>query len=277
LRHSLERLEDRVTPAAEIDVMVEGNAASYFERSDRYDMAVETMWSDDGIVIRLPEAETTLPLEDLVFGPDEIEASVIAALPQTALFASVFREASARALLLPRRRPGQRTPLWQQRQRAADLLEVASGYPSFPMLLETTRECLRDVFDLPSLREVLTDIRSRRVRVVPVVEKGAATRTFYLPQGTWYDFWTGDEVSGGAEITRHVDLKTIPLYVRAGAIIPTGPVKQHTGENADGTLTLTVYPGADGTAVVYEDDGASFAHQQNDQRQRQRFDEKCKG
>ena len=101
----------------------------------------------------------------------------------------------------------------------------------------------------------------RDILVVPVVEKGAATRTFYLPQGTWYDFWTGDQVSGGAEITRHVDLKTIPLYVRAGAIIPTGPIKQHTGETADGALTLTVYPGADGTAVVYEDDGSSFAHQ----------------
>ena len=101
----------------------------------------------------------------------------------------------------------------------------------------------------------------RDILVVPVVEKGAASRTFYLPQGTWYDFWTGDEVSGGAEITRPVDLKTIPLYVRAGAIIPTGPVKQHTDETPDGTLTLTVYPGADGTAVVYEDDGSSFAHQ----------------
>ncbi len=101
----------------------------------------------------------------------------------------------------------------------------------------------------------------RDILVAPVVEKGAANRTFYLPQGTWYDFWTGGVVSGGGEVTRPVDLKTIPLYVRAGAIIPTGPVKQHTGENADGPLTLTVYPGADGTAVVYEDDGTGFAHQ----------------
>ena len=79
-----------------------------------------------------------------------------------------------RALLIPRRRPGERTPLWQQRQRAADLLEVASGYPSFPMLLETTRECLRDVFDLPALREVLADVRSRKLRVVPVETKRAS-------------------------------------------------------------------------------------------------------
>ena len=106
----------------------------------------------------------------------------------------------------------------------------------------------------------------RDILVAPVVEKGATSRTLYLPQGTWYDFWTAREVSGGREITRPVDLKTMPLYVRAGAIIPTGPVKQHTGETADAPLTLTVYPGADGTADVYEDDGASFAHKAGEYR-----------
>ena len=109
----------------------------------------------------------------------------------------------------------------------------------------------------------------RDILVAPVVEKGAASRTLYLPQGTWYDFWTGGAVSGGAKITRPVDLKTIPLYVRAGAIIPTGPVKQHTGEMvdaADGALTLTVYPGADGAAIVYEDDGSSFAYETGEHR-----------
>src|SRR5262249_5379551 len=90
------------------------------------------------------------------------------------LFSSRFRENAARALLLPRRRPGERTPLWQQRQRAADLLEVASGYPSFPMLLETTRECVRDIFDVPALREVLTEIRSRKIRIVPVETRRSA-------------------------------------------------------------------------------------------------------
>ena len=92
----------------------------------------------------------------------------MASLPQTSLFAARFRECSARALLLPRRRPGQRTPLWQQRQRAADLLAVASKYPTFPILLETSRECLQDVFDLPALREVLGQLRSRAIRVVSV-------------------------------------------------------------------------------------------------------------
>src|SRR5690606_16649244 len=100
--------------------------------------------------------------------PEEIDDLVVSALPSTAMFASRFRECSARALLLPRRRPDRRTPLWQQRQRAADLLAVAGRYPSFPMLLEATRECLNDVFDLPALREVLREVRRRKVRVVAV-------------------------------------------------------------------------------------------------------------
>ena len=129
---------------------------------------VELMWSDDGIVMRLPEAMDRLPVEELLFDPQEIDELIIARLPDTSMFASRFRECSARALLLPRRRPDQRTPLWQQRQRAADLLSVAVKYPSFPMLLEATRECVNDVFDVPALRQVMTDLRSRRIRVVPV-------------------------------------------------------------------------------------------------------------
>ena len=144
------------------------------ERLTRADMPVQVLWSDDGIILRLPEAIEDIPLDLLLFEPDEVEDLVVERLPSTSLFASRFRENAARSLLLPRRRPGERTPLWQQRQRAADLLEVASGYPSFPMLLETTRECLRDVFDLPALREVLGDIRSRKLRVVPVETKRAS-------------------------------------------------------------------------------------------------------
>jgi len=129
---------------------------------------VELMWSDDGIVIRLPEAVDDLPAEAISIDPDEIEELIMSQLPSSAMFAARFRECAARALLLPRRRPGQRTPLWQQRQRAADLLRVAAKYPTFPILLETTRECLNDVFDVPALKQVLTDIRSRRIRVVEV-------------------------------------------------------------------------------------------------------------
>ena len=136
--------------------------------AERVGPGAQVLWSDDGIVIRLPEAEDRFPLDDLLFDPDEIEDEVVRVLPSTAMFASVFREASARALLLPRRRPGQRTALWQQRQRAADLLAAAAKHPTFPMLLETTRECLRDVFDVPALREVMTDLRSRKTRLVAV-------------------------------------------------------------------------------------------------------------
>ena len=141
---------------------------------ERLGSPLEVMWSDDGIVMRLPEAYESIPVDHLLLDPDEIEDLVVAQLPATGLFAARFREASARALLLPRRRPGERTPLWQQRQRAADLLEVASRYPSFPMILEATRECLRDVFDLPALREVLTDLRSRTIRLATVDTRHAS-------------------------------------------------------------------------------------------------------
>jgi ATP-dependent Lhr-like helicase len=135
---------------------------------DRLDLPVETMWSDDGIVIRLPESADALEVDSFVIAPDEIDELVVSSLPQTSLFAARFRECAGRALLLPRRRPDQRTPLWQQRQRAADLLAVASKYPTFPILLETSRECLQDVFDVPALREVLSQINSRRIRLVHV-------------------------------------------------------------------------------------------------------------
>ena len=136
--------------------------------ADRYGLDVQVLWSDDGIVIRLPESEERIPAEDLLFDPDEIEQLVVERLSGTALFTTAFREAAARALLLPRKMPGRRTPLWQQRQRGADLLEVAANHPTFPILLEATREVMRDRFDVPALKEVLGDIASRRVRVVPV-------------------------------------------------------------------------------------------------------------
>lgn len=133
---------------------------------DRWGLAVELMWSDDGMVMRLPEAIDELPAEDLLIDPDEIHELVVSQLPRTAMFASRFRECAARSLLLPRRRPDRRTPLWQQRQRAADLLAVAANHPTFPVLLEATRECLNDVFDLPALHQLLSDLQSRRVRLV---------------------------------------------------------------------------------------------------------------
>jgi ATP-dependent Lhr-like helicase len=130
--------------------------------------SVEVMWSDDGIIVRLPEAIDRVDVDALFPAPEDIVEQVVSVLPATAMFAARFRECSARALLLPRRRVDRRTPLWQQRQRAANLLSVASKYPAFPMLLETTRECINDVFDLPALVDVLSQVRSRAIRVVQV-------------------------------------------------------------------------------------------------------------
>ena len=134
---------------------------------ERLGLEVQTIWSDDGIAIRLPEGETTLEgIEELLFPEaEEVEDLVVGQVANSALFASRFRENAARALLLPRRRPGTRTPLWQQRQRAADLLAVASRYGSFPILVETYRECLSDVFDLPALREILAGVAAREIAV----------------------------------------------------------------------------------------------------------------
>ncbi len=129
---------------------------------------VETMWTDDGFVVRFPETEEPPDPALMIPASDEVEALVVRQLGGTALFAARFREAAARALLLPRRRPGGRSPLWQQRKRAADLLRVASNYGSFPMLLEAYRECLRDIFDIPSLVETLRLIEAREIRTVTV-------------------------------------------------------------------------------------------------------------
>ena len=126
----------------------------------------ETLWSDDGIVVRLPDRDAPPDAADLVPDPDEIRELVTRELGGTALFAAYFREAAGRALLLPRRRPGQRTPLWMQRKRSADLLAVASRYPSFPIVLETFRECLQDVFDVPGLVKLAESVRRREIRLV---------------------------------------------------------------------------------------------------------------
>jgi alpha-glucosidase/alpha-D-xyloside xylohydrolase len=98
----------------------------------------------------------------------------------------------------------------------------------------------------------------RDILVAPVTEKGATSRKLYLPRGEWYDFWTEEKVEGGREMVRPVDLSTTPLYVRAGAIVPLGPIKQYTSENVAEPLTLQIYPGADGSFLLYEDDGRSF-------------------
>lgn len=129
-------------------------------------LEVQSLWTDDGILLRFADAEELPDLELLLPDPDELPERVLAQLDRSAVFAARFREAAARALLLPRRRPGKRTPLWQQRLRAQNLMSAVVKHPGFPILLETYRECLQEVFDMPSLLELMGQIRRREVRVV---------------------------------------------------------------------------------------------------------------
>ncbi|MCW2933143.1 MAG: associated domain protein, partial [Actinomycetia bacterium] len=131
-------------------------------------MDVQALHTDDGIIIRVPDSDEPPSAGIALIEPDEVADIITAEVGGSALFASRFRECAARALLLPRRQPGRRTPLWQQRQRSAQLLEIAAQYPGFPIVLETVRECLQDVFDVPALTDVLRDLAARRVRVVEV-------------------------------------------------------------------------------------------------------------
>jgi ATP-dependent Lhr-like helicase len=131
-------------------------------------MDVQAQHTDDGIVIRVPDADDPPPAGIAMLDPEEVEQIVTAEVGSSALFASRFRECAARALLLPRRQPGRRTPLWQQRQRSAQLLAVASQYSQFPIALETMRECLQDVFDVPGLTALMRGIAARQVRLVEV-------------------------------------------------------------------------------------------------------------
>lgn len=136
--------------------------------AERTGMDAQAVAGDDGIVLRLPEGEVDPGAELFAIPSEDIEAMVTEQVGNSALFASRFRECAARALLLPRRHPGKRAPLWQQRQRAEQLLDVARKYPSFPIILETVRECLRDVYDLPALVSILEDIEHRRVMISEV-------------------------------------------------------------------------------------------------------------
>ncbi|MGH3128079.1 MAG: Lhr family helicase, partial [Gaiellaceae bacterium] len=141
---------------------------------DALELDVQSLWSDDGIALHFPDADTPPPVADLLLEPDEIEELLLGELAQSALYGSRFRENAARALLIPRRRPGQRTPLWQQRLKAQSLLQVARRYPQFPIVLETFRECLQDVFDLPALRRILRGIQTRELAVAEVETASAS-------------------------------------------------------------------------------------------------------
>src|SRR5437899_5430149 len=137
-------------------------------------LEVQSIWSDDGIAFHLPDADVPPPTEELLVDPDELEDLVVQEVGQTALFGARFRENAARALLIPRRRPGERTPLWQQRLQAQGLLQVARQDSSFPIVLETYRECLQDVFDLPALKRLLGRLRARELDLVDVETASAS-------------------------------------------------------------------------------------------------------
>jgi len=141
---------------------------------DSLGLEVQSLWSDDGIALHFADADAPPPLSDLLLEPDELEDLVVQEVGSTALFGARFRENAARALLIPRRRPGQRTPLWQQRLKAQSLLEVARKYGSFPIVLETYRECLQDVFDLPALRGILRGLSAREIDLVEVETPSAS-------------------------------------------------------------------------------------------------------
>jgi ATP-dependent Lhr-like helicase len=134
----------------------------------------QSIWSDDGIALHFPESDVPPPLEDLMIDPGEVEDLVVAELGDTALFGARFRENAGRSLLIPRRRPGERTPLWQQRLKAQSLLQVARKYGSFPVILETYRECLQDVFDLPALRSLLQGLKTRELDLVEIETQSAS-------------------------------------------------------------------------------------------------------
>ena len=136
--------------------------------NQRLGLEVQCIYTDDGIVIRIPEADDTPPSDSVIIDPEEIDDLVVNEVGHSALFAGRFRECAARALLLPKRTPGKRTPLWQQRQKSAHLLSVAGRHESFPIMLETFRECLQDVFDVPALKDLMAALQRREVRIVEV-------------------------------------------------------------------------------------------------------------
>jgi ATP-dependent Lhr-like helicase len=198
-------------------------------------LEVDLHYTDDGMAFRIPACEAPPAPELFLPSPDEIESRVTRALDGTALFAARFRECAARALLLPRRDPHRRTPLWAQRKRARDLLAVASRHPAFPIVLETYRECLRDAFDLAGLVGVLRDVAERRVRVTTVdtrvpspfaasvlfafvasfIYEGDAPLAERRAQALTVDFERLRELLGDAELRQLLDADVIAEHQRS--------------------------------------------------------------
>ena len=171
---------------------------------DEHGLEADAIHSDDGIAVHLPDADEP-PSSDLVMiEPDELEDLVVRELGNSALFGARFRENAARSLLIPRAYPGKRTPLWQQRLKAQSLLEVAQDFPRFPVILETYRECLQDVFDLPALDRLLRGIRSREISLVEVETQTA------LPFASSLSVWVACPTV--APLSLRVPLRWIVTY-----------------------------------------------------------------
>jgi ATP-dependent Lhr-like helicase len=141
---------------------------------DEFGLESDAIWSDDGIIVHLPDADEPPGADLIMLEPDEVEERVVAELSASAMFGARFRENAGRALLIPRARPGKRTPLWQQRLKSQSLLEVAKRYPDFPIILETYRECLRDILDVPGLVELLSKLHRRDLSLVEVETRTAS-------------------------------------------------------------------------------------------------------
>lgn len=197
-----------------------------------YATVADAVWSDDGMAFRLSSMSEPPPTELFLPSDGEVEDLVTSALGQSSLFAARFRENAARALLLPRRHPGKRTPLWMQRKRAGDLLSAASKYPAFPIVLETYRECLRDVFDLPGLVDVLKRIAGRKLRVHTVDVKKpspfAASLLFSFVANFIYE---GDsplaERRAQALTIDHAQLRELLGETELRALLDPGAIDEH--------------------------------------------------
>ncbi|WP_121186713.1 DEAD/DEAH box helicase [Nocardiopsis sp. Huas11] len=223
---------------------------------ERFGVDAQVVHGDDGIVVRLPDIEhdaavLARELTDLVtLDPESVEELVTQELTGSALFAARFRECAARALLLPRQRPDKRMPLWQQRLRSAHLLSVAGRYGSFPIVLETVRECLRDVFDVPALVEVLTDIRARRVRVVEVrTERASPFAQSLLMEYTAAFLYEGDAPAAESR-AQALTLDSSLLADLLGTVDLRDLLDPEVVEHTDALLQRTAAPVRDAEATA---------------------------
>jgi ATP-dependent Lhr-like helicase len=213
---------------------------------DELGLESDAIYSDDGIIVHLPDAEEPPNADLVLLDPDEVEQRVVSELGSSALFGARFRENAARALLIPRARPGRRTPLWQQRLKSQSLLEVASRYGEFPVILETYRECLRDVFDVPGLIELLARIGRREIALVevetPTASPFASSLLFDYVATYMYEGDTPNAERRAAALSLDRDLlrellgqEELRDLIDAGALAAVEDDLQHLSDRAQAT------------------------------------------